>query len=54
MVECVGNIPKPADIMAILLELHADQDGCKFEYIVTDTTGCVRTNKEVRHVSKSI
>lgn len=54
MVECVGNIPKPADIMAILLELHADQDGCEFEYIVTDTTGYTRTNKEGRNVRESI
>lgn len=48
MVECVGNIPKPADIMAILLELHADQDGCKFEYIVTDTTGYSKEGNNVR------
>lgn len=42
MVEFTGKIPTGADLMATLIELLADQEGCKIAYSVMDADGNTR------------
>lgn len=46
MAEFTGNIPKPADLMATLINLLAEQEGCKILYTVSDTDGNIRSNRK--------
>ncbi len=41
--EFTGKRPTGADLMAVLINLLADQESCKIVYSVTDADGNIRT-----------
>ena len=45
MPEFTGKIPKAADLMVTLINLLAEQEGCKILYTVTDADGNIRSNR---------